>query len=279
METDLRQIFHVHPVYHVPQGGADLRHHRGQHGLCLRLAGGLGGGPQPHLAGLGVGGEGRVHHVGHPVVEQLVHGTLPHAEGHDVAGDDDLSGEGPEIRLHTPAEHGLTLMGRTGQHQHMDAAGLEGAAGGGAHRVVEYGAALRQLRLLDVVLRHGHVEGGLIKGPDVRQNVRMEHQLLPEGLTDGLLGQVVIGGAQAAGGEDDVRPAAGDVQRLAQPLGVVPHHGVPEDVDAQGGQALGEHLGVGVGDVAQQDLRAHGDDLGGVGHQITSFQYYESFIR
>ena len=36
------------------------------------------------------------------------------------------------------------------------------------------------------------------------------------------------------------------------------------NTDAQGGQALREHLGVGVGDVTQQDLCADGDDLRGV---------------
>jgi len=56
----------------------------------------------------------------------------------------------------------------------------------------------------------------------------------------------------------------GNVQSLPQALRVVPHYRVPEDVDAQGGQALREHLGVGVGDVTQQDLCADGDDLRGV---------------
>ena len=167
-------------------------------------------------------------------------------------GDDDLLGEGAEVRLHAAAEHGLALVGRPRQHQHMDAVRFKGAAGGGAHGIVEHGAALRQLGLLGVVFRHGHMEGGLIEGPDVLQNVLVQHQLLAEGGADGLLGQIVVGGPQAAGGEDDVRPVAGNVQRLPQPLGVVPHHRVPEDVDAQGGQALREHLGVGVGNVAQQ---------------------------
>ena len=81
------------------------------------------------------------------------------------------------------------------------------------------------------------MEGGLVEGPDVLQNVRVEHQGAFKGGADGLLGQIVIGGAQTAGGDEDVRPAAGDVQRLLEPLGVVSHHRVPEDVDAQGGEA------------------------------------------
>ena len=197
-------------------------------------------------------------------MEQLVHRALAHAEGHDIVGDDDLFGEGAEVRLHAPAEHSLALVGRPRQHQHMDAVRFKGAAGGGAHGIVEHGAALRQLRLLGVVFRHGHMEGGLIKGPDVLQNIFVQHQLLAEGRTDGLLGQIVVGRTQAACGENDVGPVPGNVQSLPQALRVVPHYRVPEDVDAQGGQALREHLGVGVGDVTQQDLCADGDDLRGV---------------
>ena len=53
-------------------------------------------------------------------------------------------------------------------------------------------------------------------------------------------------------GDDDVRPCLGDVQGVPEPLGIVPHHGVVVDGDAQGAETLGEDLGVGVGDVAQR---------------------------
>ena len=87
-----------------------------------------------------------------------------------------------------------------------------------------------------------------------------------EGVGQGLFGEVVAGGAQAASGDEDVGAALGDVHSGAEAFGVVPHHGVIVDVDAQGGQALGDHLGVGVGDAAQQQLGAHGDDLSGMRH-------------
>ena len=53
-------------------------------------------------------------------------------------------------------------------------------------------------------------------------------------------------------------------ERLRQALGVVAHHRVPEDVDADGGQGLGDVPGIGVDDVAEEQLRAHGDDLSGM---------------
>ena len=80
----------------------------------------------------------------------------------------------------------------------------------------------------------------------------MKDQGFLKGGADGLLGEVVVGGAQAAGGDEDVRPAAGNVQRLPETAGVVAHDGVPEDVDPQGGEALAQYLGVGVGDVAKE---------------------------
>ena len=170
--------------------------------------------------------------MGHFFVEKLVDGALPHAEGHDVLGDDDLVGELPQVRLHVAAKHGFHFVGGTREHKDVDALRFEGAAGGGAHGVVEDRAALRQFRLLGVVLRHGDVEGGFVESPDVLENVGVEDEGLSEGFADGLFGEVVAGGAQAAGGDEDVRTAAGDVQRLPEALGVVAYDGVPEDVDA-----------------------------------------------
>lgn len=56
LEAHRFQALHIHAVHIVSQSRADLCHHRGEHGLRLLCAGGLGGGPQPHLAGLGISG-------------------------------------------------------------------------------------------------------------------------------------------------------------------------------------------------------------------------------
>lgn len=130
---------------------------------------------------------------------------------------------------------------------------LEGHAGGGAPVVVQHRAPLGQHGLLVVVLRHGAAGVEPLKvGLDAAGGGRVEHQLFAEALGQHVFGQIVAGGAQAAGGNENVRPAFGQLHRGTQPLGVVAHHRVVVDVDAQGRQALGEHLGVGVGDVAQQ---------------------------
>ncbi len=134
------------------------------------------------------------------------------------------------------SEHGLALVGRPRQHQHVDAVRFKGAAGGGAHRIVEDHAIRRQLRLLAVVFRHGQVDVPGKISPNILQNILPQDQRLAEGRADGLLGKIVIGGAQAAGGKDDVRPLPGDLQRLPQPFRVVPYHGMPEHIDANSRQ-------------------------------------------
>ena len=107
----------------------------------------------------------------------------------------------------------------------------------------EDGRALGQHGLLVVVLRHGAAGVEPLKvGLDAAGGGRVEHQLFAEALGQHVFGQIVAGGAQAAGGNENVRPAFGQLHRGPQPLGVVAHHRVVVDVDAQGRQALGEHL-------------------------------------
>ena len=174
----------------------------------------------------------------------------------------------------TVAQHGGALPGRAGEHDHGDAVLFPGAARSGAPVVDQHGAALRQHGLLEVVLRH--LPAGVDPGevvPDALGGAGVKGQLPVEAVRQHVFGQVVAGGAEAAGGDNQVSPALGDLHRRPQPLGVIPHHGVIVDVDAQGGHFPGDHLGVGVGDAAQQQLGAYGDELGGVrdgGHQAHS---------
>ncbi len=119
---------------------------------------------------------------------------------------------------------------------------------------------------MEVVVRH-RPAGALEIGADALSRPLVEDQLLAEGLGQHVFGEIVAGGAQAAGGDDDVGPLFGQSHRLLGPLEVVPHHGVPEDIQPQLAQPLGEHLGVGVGDVAQQQLGADGQNFNGMRHR------------
>ena len=142
----------------------------------------------------------------------------------------------------------------------MDPLRLKGAAGGGAPVVHQNGAPLGEHGLLVVVLGEfaAPVFGELLQPA---HRVLIPVQLFPKGLRQHVLGQVVAGRAQAAGGDDNVRPLLGDGHRLPGPLGVVPHHCVPIHIQPQGAETLGEHLSVGVGDAAQQQLGAHRQDF------------------
>ena len=153
----------------------------------------------------------------------------------------------------------------------MDAASLKPAAGGGAPVVLEGDTALGKPCLLVVVFRHvpvlwvelfevsPHPPGGLL----------VVDQLLSKALRQNGFGQIVTGGAKPAGGDDDIGPLPGNFHRPAKPGRVVPHHGMVINVDAQSGQLPGEHLPVGIGNVAQQQFGAHGDEFGGVRHMIS----------
>ena len=99
----------------------------------------------------------------------------------------------------------------------------------------------------------------------------MKDQGQAKGGGQGLLGEIVTGGPQAPGGDDDVGPVLGDVHGGAEPGGIIPHHSVVVDVDANGRETLGDHLGVGIGNIAQQQFCAHGNELSGIGHGETSF--------
>ena len=166
-------------------------------------------------------------------------------------------------------EHHLALPRRAGEHDHVDPVGCKGHAGGGAPVVVQHGGPLRDHGLLVVVLGDGPAHGGEAV-PDALGARLMVKELPAKGLGQGDLGQVIAGGAEAAGGDENIRPFFGDVHRLPHPVGVVPHDGVVKDVDAQLGKALGDHLRVGVGDVAQQQLCPDGNEFCGVAHGVST---------
>ena len=161
-------------------------------------------------------------------------------------------------------QHGQHLEGRAGQHQNMDAVCFEGTAGGSAHGVIKHGAADRQLCLLKIVLRHFHVNIPLEIAANRLEDVFVEDQRLSEGLADGLLGHVIIGGAKATGGDDNIGSLSGNCQSFFQTLGIIADDSMPEHIHADGGQSLRDILCIGVGNVAQQQFSADGDDLCGM---------------
>ena len=228
----------------------------------------MGGDPQFRAGGLGIGGQGGVVQGVHQVPQLVLHGGLADTEGLHRPGGDDTIGEFLQVGDHPVAEHHLALPGGTGEHEHVAPVGLKGHAGGGAPVILQHSAPLGEHGLLEVVFSHGPLHLDKAVTNSLGRGL-VEEEPLAEGLGQSHLGQVVAGRTQTAGGDDDIRTGPGNVHRLADPLRVVPHHGVVKDVDAQLGQALGDHLGVGVCNVAQQQFRADGDEFSGMAHRVS----------
>ena len=104
---------------------------------------------------------------------------------------------------------------------------------------------------------------------DLLENLLVEHQLSAKCLGNGLLGQIIIGRPKSAGRDDDIGAVSGDLQSFLEPPGVIPHDRVVMHGNTKGAQSLGDHLRVGVGDAAQQQLRTDGDQFSGVRHDYS----------
>ena len=278
LDDHILQRGDVHPIDLVAEQGPHLLHCGPEEGLGLAVGGRLGGNPQLALPLLGVGGQSGVGHGVHLVPQLGLHRGLPDAKELDGVGGDYTLGQGQQIGLCTVLEHGPALAGGAGEHNHMASLCLKGAAGGGAPVVFQNGAALGQHGLLKVVVGH-RPAGALEIGADPLRRTLVKDQLLAKGLSQHIFREVVAGGAQAAGGDDDIRPPLGQGHRLLRPLEIVPHHGVPVDVQPQLAQPLGEHLGIGVGDVAQEQLGAYRQDFNCMRHKKDLQVYVMVLIR
>ena len=90
---------------------------------------------------------------------------------------------------------------------------------------------------------------------------RVKGQHVAVAASNRLLGQVVCGGAKAAGEHQQIAPLLCFVDEIRQTAVVVANGALALDGDAQSRQFPAEVLGVGVENVAEQQLGAHTDDL------------------
>ena len=259
-KNGLFQVFHINAVDKFSQPVTDVGNHGGAHGLRLCLAAGLGCHLEQAVRLLGIGCKAGVGHAVHFVGKNVVYTALPDAEDTHRVGDDHLIAQPFQIGHHALFEHGPALLGRARQHDDDFAVLFKGTPGSRPACVVEDRAALRQHGLLGVVL------GVFVPGGDIVIEgfvfLFIPLQLQAEGLCQRVLGQVIAGGAQPAGGDDDVRPLLRYFNALLKPAGVVAHHRVIEHIDADACQRLGNISRIRVGDVAQQQLRPDGNDFG-----------------
>ncbi len=138
--------------------------------------------------------------------------------------------------------------------------GVEVLAGGAAVGVGEDGGAGEDVGLLGVVGRHDDLAGGVAL-VEVGDDGVVAVELEVEGCGDGFAGEVVFGGAEAAGEEDDVGAGDGDADGGGEVGEVVADDGFEGDGDAEVVESLGEVEGVGVLAEGRQHLGADGDDF------------------
>ena len=224
---------------------------------------GLGSDLKEAVALLGVGRHGRIRHGVHLVAEYLIHRTFGHAENVNCVRDYLLVGKRAQIRHRAGAEHRVALLRRAGQHEDYRAVlGLERAAGSRAPIIVENRTADREHGLLEIILGHLLTVAAVCQIIVQACLLVLVHlKLEPEGLCEDLLCQIVAGRAEAAGGYDDIRPFARDLDAVGKALRVIADYGVVLDVYSY----LREHEGyipcVGVRRVAEEYLRSDGEYL------------------
>ena len=234
--------------------------HRGHHLLGLFLAFRLGRDLQQAIALLGVRRHGRIGHGIHLLAEDLIDSTLPHPENTDRVGDDLLLGELFQIGQGACPEHRDALVRRTRDHDNNRPVLLKGTAGRRTPKVVENRGPLGDQGLRKIVRRK------LLSAADVLVErgflLRALHERQAEGLGEDLLGQIVAGGAEAAGGDDHIGSLPGNGHAVAQTLRIIPHHGMIAHVHPDLREHFGDIAGVGIRDMPEQQFRPDGEDLG-----------------
>ena len=270
--TDAEQLLHEVTIEAEVLENGDMRvserwdlalYDRGHHPLCLLRVRRAGRDAHKALGVLRVGREGGVRERIHVVAELILHLALAYAEEVYRVRGNHAVGEGGEDRPHAVLEHGLNLPRRAGQHYDHDALGREDAAGRGAPVVPERGRALGQHDLLEVVRRY--LKARVVPlAPEASKPLLLalvEHEGEPEGLGNRVLREVVAGGAEAAGGYDELRAGFRALHGLYDAARIVAHHGLPVYVYAILAQQQGDVRRVGVYRGAEQQLGADGDYL------------------
>ena len=161
-------------------------------------------------------------------------------------------------------EHRLQLLGRAGQqdddlavasHHGVDVLPRRAAIGVGHHlRAVDH------VGLARIVLRHLHAPRGkaLVHGG---QNLRVAAQPHAQRRSRSLAREVVLGGAESAGEDHDVRALEGDARRAGQVFQVVADDGLEGHRDAQLVEPRRQVERVGVLPEGRQHLRPGGNNL------------------
>ena len=132
--------------------------------------------------------------------------------------------------------------------------------GRGAVGVLDGDCPCGDVRLLQVV-GSGDEVAAVETLLDLGHEIGIANEFPARDFSDDLAGEVVLGGTDAARGDDGVGALHGAAKDFAHAAGVVADDGLVEEVDAEGGQLLGHPSRVGINDLAEKDFGAYGDDF------------------
>ena len=194
------------------------------------------------------------------VMQAAFHHCFGKAEDVHRPGHTHLTGALAQPGQHRFPEDGQALPGRPRKlHQDLFAL-LQPDAGGGAVVVYQGFAALGNHGLPPVVVGELPTGGGEVL-PDAPLGFRIPHQRNPHLLGGGFPGDVVVGGAQAADGQDQIAPGKGLGQRLADRRWFIAGHRLAMNMYAGFLQSGCNFPGIGIQNIAGEHLIAHRYDL------------------
>src|SRR5262245_2524469 len=198
--------------------------------------------------------------------DQLVEARLGDTEGLERACQVDVAATlRPQPWQHRLLHHRLHLARDARQHDDGAAAVRDAVARRRSERVRHDHRAGGHERLLQVVLGH-RATGCGEETPDAVGRHGVLDQRNAEDAGDGLAGEVVGSGPDAAGRDHDVRLRDRLAPRPREPLGPVAHREHADDIDADLEQLVGDPARVGVDDAPGGELVAGRQEGGALDH-------------
>lgn len=248
--------------------GIDFVGEGGNEGLAFLVGAGAGGEAEVDFSELGVGGEGDLG-VLEEVLELFFEGGF--ADTYDAEGAGDEFGavaEGAEAVGDGAVEHGEEFVGGAGEAD--DGFSVFGGkeAGGGAVGVGEGVGAVGAEGLAILAGDHRAVTP-LHEDFDLAFEGRVFDERGIEGGGDAFAGEVVLGGAESADGEDDVGAGEGETEGFGETGEVVADGLAAVVVDAEVGEEASGGGGVGIDGLPEEEFGADRDNLGLHGFILT----------
>ncbi len=193
--------------------------------------------------------------------DQLIEIALPHTGDAQEHGADHLFGHHTrQTREALTFEHGLELMRRAGEEHGERARFLQPLAGGGAAIIGQDIGTFDDECLALVDLRHVPLGGGeALFEPG--ENLGVQAQFAIERAGDGFAGDIILGGAKAAGDDDDTGACDGLTDLVRETVAIIADDTLGDHFNAELVQFSGEVEGVGIDALGRQHLTANGDNF------------------